>query len=227
MKMNLIIICIVAVALLVVSTAAQAQTINHYHFPFHSKDNSIELTVENASDIAATGLSVSFSGSPRWLHFANPAGSIPLLKAKSAQTVKYSIIVDRLAPVGVETVVPVRISTPDGQVWSQSFAITIDAPTEYLLMQNYPNPFNPATTIEYQLPVQSNVTLIVYDVLGQEVAELYSGIQDAGYNSFLWNAASRNGASVPSGLYFYRLKAIGVSDPSHPFVQIKSMILIR
>jgi len=88
-------------------------------------------------------------------------------------------------------------------------------PKQYALLQNYPNPFNPTTTISYQLPVASQVSLKVYDVLGREVMTLVNGRQDAGvYN------LSLNGATLSSGIYFYRLQ-------SGNFVQTKKMMLVK
>jgi len=75
-------------------------------------------------------------------------------------------------------------------------------PTSISLLQNYPNPFNPATVISYQLPVNSYVTLKVYDVLGREVAGLVNEKQDAGHFSVQWDATK-----MPSGVYFYTLQA--------------------
>lgn len=73
-------------------------------------------------------------------------------------------------------------------------------PSEFALGQNYPNPFNPETVIPYALPVRAEVSLRVFDILGREVAELASGIQEPGVHAVTWNAATAS-----SGLYFYRL----------------------
>jgi hypothetical protein len=80
-------------------------------------------------------------------------------------------------------------------------------PKEFGLSQNYPNPFNPTTTIKYQLPFDSKVTLKVYNVLGQEVAALVNKSQAAGYYSVNWNGLNRIGHRVSSGIYIYRMVA--------------------
>jgi hypothetical protein len=72
----------------------------------------------------------------------------------------------------------------------------------FSLQQNYPNPFNPSTTITYQLPVRSHVTLIVFDVLGREVATLVGGVEESGPKSVQWNASG-----VAGGVYLCRLTA--------------------
>ncbi len=89
---------------------------------------------------------------------------------------------------------------------------------DYSLSQNYPNPFNPNTTIEFSLPKKENVRLIVYDVLGNEVARLISNeLLNKGRYNFLFNADSYN---LSSGVFIYKL-----STPN--FSQIKKMILIK
>ncbi len=88
-------------------------------------------------------------------------------------------------------------------------------PAKYSVFQNYPNPFNPSTTISYQLPTQSHVTLKVFDVLGREVATLVNGEQTAGYKSVTWDAAD-----IPTGMYFYRLQA-------GKYIETKKLLLLR
>jgi hypothetical protein len=75
-------------------------------------------------------------------------------------------------------------------------------PNNFILSQNYPNPFNPSTTIAFDIPVRSKVTLKIYDLLGREVAQLISEPMLAGHHSVQWN-----GAGIPSGVYFYKLQA--------------------
>lgn len=88
-------------------------------------------------------------------------------------------------------------------------------PTEFTLEQNYPNPFNPTTVIKFGLPEQSNVTLKVYNLLGQEVATLLNTVKAAG-----WHEVNFNAASLSTGLYIYRIEA-------KDFVSIKKMMLVK
>lgn len=75
-----------------------------------------------------------------------------------------------------------------------------DLPNEISLSQNYPNPFNPETTIEFAIPLQTQVSLIIYDVLGREVSTIVDEQLNAGFYSYNWDASS-----LASGVYFYRL----------------------
>jgi hypothetical protein len=89
-------------------------------------------------------------------------------------------------------------------------------PKEFALHQNYPNPFNPSTTIAFDLPVAADVTLKVYNILGQEVESLLTAQHlDAGVQSIQFDASR-----LASGFYFYRLHAGN-------YVSVKKMVLIR
>ena len=88
-------------------------------------------------------------------------------------------------------------------------------PREYSLSQNYPNPFNPTTTINYQLPISSYLTLKVYNLLGQDIATIFEGVQSAGNYSVTFDASGLTG-----GIYFYQLKA-------GSFVENKKFILLK
>ena len=73
-------------------------------------------------------------------------------------------------------------------------------PLTYSLSQNTPNPFNPTTQISYTIPIRTQVTLKVYNLLGQVVTTLVDGVQSPGEHTVRWEAGS-----VPSGIYFYRI----------------------
>jgi parallel beta-helix repeat protein len=88
-------------------------------------------------------------------------------------------------------------------------------PGEFSLSQNYPNPFNASTTIKYQLPKSSRVTIEIYDILGRRIEVLHDGIQPAGYYRVIWNAGS-----ISSGLYFCKLQA-------GEHAETKKMVLIK
>jgi hypothetical protein len=91
-----------------------------------------------------------------------------------------------------------------------------DIPKEFSLAQNYPNPFNPSTKIFYELPKASRVSLIVYDVLGREVATLVDKMQQPG--SYTVTFSTQDGRA--SGVYFYRIHA-------GDFVSVKKMMLLK
>ncbi len=80
-------------------------------------------------------------------------------------------------------------------------------PDKYSLDQNYPNPFNPTTTIQYGLPENTDVTLYVYDITGQEVARLVDHSQVAGWYTIRWNGTNQDGTPVGTGMYFARFQA--------------------
>jgi hypothetical protein len=78
-------------------------------------------------------------------------------------------------------------------------------PTEYRLLHNFPNPFNPSTTIAYELPKASVVRIQIYNLLGQMVRTLVDQVQSAGKWTVVWKGEDDAGATVASGIYFYRL----------------------
>jgi hypothetical protein len=115
---------------------------------------------------------------------------------------------------------------------SVSFAPSAGAelPKQFALYQNYPNPFNPTTKIRYDLPRDSHVRIVVYDALGQEISEIVSQDQEAGYQMIEWYARNRNGIPVASGMYFYRIEAKGVGNTvtaGSTFTEVKKMLLVR
>ena len=93
-------------------------------------------------------------------------------------------------------------------------------PTVFALLQNYPNPFNPVTTLRYDLPEQSTVNIIIYDMLGRQVRTLLNQTQDAGFKSVIWDATNDYGKPVSAGVYFYRIQASS-------FSKVQKMVLLK
>ncbi len=93
-------------------------------------------------------------------------------------------------------------------------------PLDYLLSQNFPNPFNPSTSVQFTVPKEGLVTIKVYDMLGQAVADLYSGNAQAGTYTLNWDGKDSSGKSVSSGNYIYKMVA-------GEFVQSKKMTFLK
>jgi hypothetical protein len=93
-------------------------------------------------------------------------------------------------------------------------------PKATALMQNFPNPFNPTTTLTFDVAQAGNVTIAIYDVSGRLVATLLDARVDVGRRHVEWNGTDASGSLVPSGIYFYRMKAAG-------FEATRKMILVR
>lgn len=94
------------------------------------------------------------------------------------------------------------------------------APQYFRLLQNYPNPFNPETTIEYELPEKANVQINIFNGIGQLVKTFTPGSQPPGQHRLVWNGKNDKDQSLPSGLYYYQIKAGSFSD-------IRKMLLLK
>ena len=90
-----------------------------------------------------------------------------------------------------------------------------DLPTVFKLYDNYPNPFNPSTTIKYDIPKNSFVKLVIYDILGKDVVILVNEKKTAGRYDIVWNASN-----YASGTYFYKLETDSYTD-------VKKMVLVK
>jgi hypothetical protein len=92
-------------------------------------------------------------------------------------------------------------------------------PVEFSL-SNYPNPFNPSTTIAYNVPQSGSVKIMVFDLLGRNVATLLDGVQQQGNHTVDWNAKDEHGIDLPSGVYVAQLQAGKI-------IRNSKMILLR
>ncbi|CAF4651376.1 unnamed protein product, partial [Rotaria sp. Silwood1] len=97
--------------------------------------------------------------------------------------------------------------------------VSVGIPKEFALQQNYPNPFNPTTTINFDLPVDAKVNLLIYDVTGRLISEVVNSEFKAGINSVKFNAAN-----FASGIYFY---SINISSVTGNFIETKRMVLVK
>ena len=111
--------------------------------------------------------------------------------------------------------------TMDGQHFTGKRLVTVEPiPETFALGQNFPNPFNPITNIFYDLPVDSKIELVIYDILGRKVITLINGFQEKGYKTVKWKGLDQNGIKVSSGIYFYRLL-------SEDYMATKKMIYLK
>lgn len=111
----------------------------------------------------------------------------------------------------------------DGSVsYSNEVEVSVHAPQTFSLAQNYPNPFNPSTTIEYALPMDSKVTLAIYSLIGEKVADLIDQEQASGFYSYQLNTSN---LQLTSGIYLYKLTA--VSKSNEIFSKSMKMLLLK
>jgi len=96
----------------------------------------------------------------------------------------------------------------DGSIkFSHAIEAEVSELVNFELSQNFPNPFNPETKINYSIPVAGNVSMVIYNSLGQKICTLFSGNQDAGWHNITWNAEDDFGKNVPSGIYLARIES--------------------
>jgi hypothetical protein len=177
-----------------ISVAPQGDGTSDVRFKLNKNDNSYLFqgrTIDNHSPLAT----VKFNG----VNFA-------LNAYKSTTAMKLTDVkVDLGAsiPVGVEE------------------AAGVEIPTVYALNQNYPNPFNPSTTVRYDIPKSSQVSVKIYDVLGRLVATLVDGVQSPNRYSIQWSPSA-----LSSGVYFCRIEARS-HDGSGEFTAVKKLLLMK
>ncbi len=135
----------------------------------------------------------------------------------SRATVKFSVS----ATDGIDTV---KVTGDDRVVFVNRYEYLSTAdegiPTEFALHDNYPNPFNPTTTFRFDVPEVSDVTLSIYNMLGQRVRTFNYQNTSAGYHSVTWNATNDYGEQVGAGVYLYQLRA-------NQFVKTRKMVLLK
>jgi hypothetical protein len=105
--------------------------------------------------------------------------------------------------------------------------VNYDVPETYALTQNFPNPFNPTTEIQFGVPRDSKIQIIIYDILGRKVKTLVDNLMAPGTYRATWDGRDDNGLGVASGVYLYRIVAKNSSGSGQDFVLTKKMILMK
>jgi hypothetical protein len=148
---------------------------------------------------------------------SNPAVPMPVAASATAgQAIRVAVSGEYIYVADVYGLVVLKFNQPtdvhDGEPGS--------LPDGVRLGQNYPNPFNPKTTISFQVASREHVRLVIYNLLGQEVAVLVDGIRAAGTHSIDWNGTDKNGKVAASGMYLYRL-SVGKAATSRKMILLK------
>ena len=211
---------IFATMLLAVVIAASLTAQSVYELPFASKDNTIDLAIENTASFQVEQVKVKVQSPPGWISFKSNEATIDGLSKGEEKTASFIFSVDKQAPVKKEQKLAFVIIGPNNQSWIKEITVSVSPPERFELFQNYPNPFNTSSIISYQLTTDSRVILKVYNLLGQEVATLIDTDQTAGFHQERWNASS-----IASGTYIYRLVAKDASGKET--VKRKTMTLLK
>ena len=177
-------------------------------------DNDVTLNWETASEINNSGFQVEkkSNGEYKSIGFVPGYGT-------TTETSAYSFSDVNLTP-GTYSYRLKQIDYDGTFEYSDVVEVDILVPDVYSLHQNYPNPFNPSTKITFTIAENANVTLKVFDVLGQEVMTLINQDLTAGIHTYDFDAAGFN-----SGVYFYRIEANGIDGTN--FTNVKKMILLK
>ncbi|MBK8984027.1 MAG: T9SS type A sorting domain-containing protein [Ignavibacteria bacterium] len=178
--------------------------------------NNVTLNWSTSKEINNSGFDVerSLSGAETWIKAGNVSGSGTTDETKSyafterINTGKYSYRLKQIDFNG------------NFEYFNLSNEIEVGIPDVYKLSQNYPNPFNPSTKIDYDIPYDGNVSILLYDISGREAAKLVNEVKTAGYYTAVFN-----GSNLASGMYFYRINAANTNGSN--FVSTKKMVLIK
>lgn len=172
-------------------------------FTAQVKENSIVLNWSTATEKNNAGYSIERKDANK-----STWGEVNFVKGNSTTTEisKYSFC-DKNLPYGHYSYRLKQVDYDGTTTYSPVVEADVKAPNQYQLSQNYPNPFNPSTTIKFSLPEKANVKLIVYNNLGQQVAEIVNSSMEPGYHQVQFDASK-----LASGMYIYRLEAGKFSD---------------
>jgi hypothetical protein len=190
--------------------------------PADSKGNQIILTVANESKTtAAQNLQVQVQKGSSAIAFAQSSASVKNIPIGKEFDVAFKFDVIREARIGKNDTLLFLITDSTGASWTKSVIVSYVGPKVYKLEQNFPNPFNPSTMIYYDLPQESHVRIMVYDILGREVRSLVDEQESAGYQKVRFDVQG-----VASGVYIYRMQAHPLKG-GKTFSDVKKMVVLK
>ncbi|MBI2416998.1 MAG: T9SS type A sorting domain-containing protein [Ignavibacteriales bacterium] len=168
-------------------------------FSAAAKENSIMLSWVTATEVNSSNFLLERNSGLSWQVIANIRAS------GNSNTVKNYSFTDKNLKIATYQYRLKMIDVDGSFRLSKIVAVDLAAPKTFSVKQNYPNPFNPSTIIRYTIPKTSRVDVQIYNVLGAEIKSLYTGIQEPGLYSLVWDGKSNCGNTVASGIYLYRI----------------------
>jgi hypothetical protein len=178
-------------------------------------ENKITLLWTTATELNNHGFDIEISSNNQ--NFEK-IGFVPGF-GTTTEAKSYSFNVSVIA-VGIQFFRLKQIDYDGTFVYTNAVEVVGLAPTEFLLLQNYPNPFNPSTSIKFTLPVDANVSLKLFNLLGEEVVEIINSEMTAGLHQVNFDAGD-----LSSGTYLYLMKV--TSDYGSGFIDSKKMLLMK
>lgn len=185
-----------------------------------SKNNLFELNVANNTSSITQSVTIFVQEQPEWVSFTNSEINLQEISKTEKQTTQFYFNVSEDAPIDEESSITFRIIGSKGGGLTKTYNIKVTAPEAFGVQQNYPNPFNPSTTIKYTIPQDAFVSVKVFNVLGERVAELVNKDLKTGLHEVIFNAAN-----LSSGFYFYIVEANGMDGTK--YFDSKKMILLK
>jgi hypothetical protein len=216
---------IVLCLLLILSSQLMRANEKHAIVP-GTRGNSLTLEVANRMGHHLEALTAIVVSKPAWITITSQISVAPMLMPDSTAEITLQFNIAPELEAGKEDSITVQLLAGDRVVAYRTISFIVAVPQKYALSQNYPNPFNPTTHIRYELPEESRVQLIVYDILGREVIRLVDEQKAAGYLEVQWDARTSAGTTASSGVYFCRLDARPLNGGS-AFSQVKKLMLLR
>jgi photosystem II stability/assembly factor-like uncharacterized protein len=174
----------------------------------------ILLNWSTSSEINNKGFEIQKSENSNWKSIGFVKGN-----GTSTQTNNYSFNDNDINP-GKFNYRLKQIDFDGGFKYSEIVTAEVGIPNSFSLEQNYPNPFNPSTKISFSLPVDSNVKIKLYNMIGQQIKEIINSGFQAGNHSIDFNAGA-----LSSGVYLYRIESIGITGEK--FFAVKKMLLLK